>query len=233
MRKLIVILAFTSCAILLNIILSSISENTIFMPIKGYILGSRGSQVSYIQSSLKDLGYYKGSINGTYGSDTKDAVKGFQSANGIKSDGVVNAKTLEKLNLYVEALSPGSSAKAKSNYSSKDLNLLARAINGEGRGEPYTGQVAIGGVIMNRSRDPRFPNTVAGVIYQPGAFTAVTDGQIDSNMEPQSTKAARDALNGWDPSGGAVYYFNPSKSTNKWIWSRPLIKVIGKHRFCK
>lgn len=116
-----------------------------------------------------------------------------------------------------------------------DVQLLARAINGEARGEPYEGQVAVGAVILNRVRDSRFPNTIAGVIYQPGAFTAVSDGQINVPIDENSTvvKAARDALNGWDPTDGAVYYFNPNTATNKWIWSRPVIKTIGKHRFCK
>ena len=122
---------------------------------------------------------------------------------------------------------------ASSNTS--DIQLMARAINGEARGEPYEGQVAIGAVILNRVKDSRFPNTIAGVIYQSGAFTAVADGQINQAMEDEATvmKAARDAMNGWDPTGGAVYYFNPATATNKWIWSRPLIKTIGKHRFCK
>lgn len=119
--------------------------------------------------------------------------------------------------------------------STSDVQLIARAINGEARGEPYEGQVAVGAVILNRVKSSKFPNTIAGVIYEPGAFTAVADGQINVPIEEGSTvvKAARDALNGWDPSGGAIYYFNPSTATNKWIWSRPLIKTIGKHRFCK
>lgn len=119
--------------------------------------------------------------------------------------------------------------------SSSDLQLMARAINGEARGEPYEGQVAVGAVILNRVKAPNFPNTISGVIYQPGAFTAVSDGQINVALEDESTvvKAARDALNGWDPTGGAIYYFNPDTATNKWIWSRPHIKTIGKHRFCK
>lgn len=116
-----------------------------------------------------------------------------------------------------------------------DIQLMARAINGEARGEPYEGQVAVGAVILNRVKDSRFPNTISGVIYQPGAFTAVADGQINAPIDESSTvyKAARDAMNGWDPTGGCVYYFNPSTATNKWIWSRPLVKTIGKHRFCK
>ena len=119
--------------------------------------------------------------------------------------------------------------------STSDIQLMARAINGEARGEPYEGQVAVGAVILNRVKDSRFPNSISGVIYQPGAFTAVSDGQINAPISEDSTvyKAAQDAMNGWDPTGGCVYYFNPSTATNKWIWSRPLIKTIGKHRFCK
>ena len=118
---------------------------------------------------------------------------------------------------------------------SSDIQLMARAINGEARGEPYEGQVAVGAVILNRVKDSKFPNTISGVIYQPGAFTAVADGQINQPISEGSTvyKAAQDAKNGWDPTGGCIYYFNPQTATNKWIWSRPLIKTIGKHRFCK
>ena len=136
---------------------------------------------------------------------------------------------------YITNLLPKKDVQAASSGSSSDIQLLARAINGEARGEPYEGQVAIGAVILNRVKDSRFPNTIAGVIYQSGAFTAVSDGQINQAMEDEATvmKAARDAMNGWDPTNGAVYYFNPATATNKWIWSRPLIKTIGKHRFCK
>lgn len=136
---------------------------------------------------------------------------------------------------YITNLLPKEDVQAASSGSSSDIQLLARAINGEARGEPYEGQVAIGAVILNRVKDSRFPNTIAGVIYQSGAFTAVSDGQINQAMEDEATvmKAARDAMNGWDPTDGAVYYFNPATATNKWIWSRPLIKTIGKHRFCK
>ena len=124
---------------------------------------------------------------------------------------------------------------AATNNNTSDVQLIARAINGEARGEPYEGQVAVGAVILNRVKDSRFPNSIPGVIYQPGAFTAVSDGQINAAISEGSTvyKAAQDAMNGWDPTGGCVYYFNPSTATNKWIWSRPLIKTIGKHRFCK
>lgn len=136
---------------------------------------------------------------------------------------------------FINILPRNESEAASGSSSASDLQLMARAINGEARGEPYEGQVAVGAVILNRVRDSRFPNTIAGVIYQSGAFTAVADGQINQPIAEGSTvlKAAQDALNGWDPTNGAVYYFNPNTATNKWIWSRPLIKTIGKHRFCK
>lgn len=137
--------------------------------------------------------------------------------------------------LISENLFTEKSVAASDSGTTSDVQLLARAINGEARGEPYEGQVAVGAVILNRVKAPNFPNTISGVIYQPGAFTAVSDGQINVALEDESTvvKAARDALNGWDPTGGAIYYFNPNTATNKWIWSRPHIKTIGKHRFCK
>lgn len=135
---------------------------------------------------------------------------------------------------FVDKCQINTTSLAKTSNTS-DIQLMARAINGEARGEPYEGQVAVGAVILNRVKDSRFPNTISGVIYQSGAFTAVADGQINASIDESSTvyKAARDAMNGWDPTGGCVYYFNPSTATNKWIWSRPLVKTIGKHRFCK
>lgn len=142
--------------------------------------------------------------------------------------------TLVTLMILIIQIKPKNVTAASNSNSTSDVQLLARAINGEARGEPYEGQVAVGAVILNRVKSPKFPNTIAGVIYEPGAFTAVSDGQINVAISEGSTvvKAARDALNGWDPSGGAIYYFNPATATNKWIWSRPLIKTIGKHRFC-
>lgn len=144
--------------------------------------------------------------------------------------GIILIGKLISENLFAEKL-----VAASDSGTTSDVQLLARAINGEARGEPYEGQVAVGAVILNRVKAPNFPNTISGVIYQPGAFTAVSDGQINVALEDESTvvKAARDALNGWDPTGGAIYYFNPDTATNKWIWSRPHIKTIGKHRFCK
>lgn len=194
-----------------------------------YRYGSRGQVVREIQSRLKRWGYYKGSVDGIYGYRTYLAVKSFQRKNGLRADGIAGNRTLAAL-----GINPGRTASRRTTAAgSQNLNLLARLINGEARGEPYIGQVAVGGVIMNRVRDPRFPNTIPGVIYQPGAFTAIVDGQIHARILPTSQKAAQDALNGWDPSGGALYYYNPAKTTNKWIWSRPIIKRIGKHVFCK
>ena len=192
--------------------------------------GSRGSEVSTIQEKLKRWGYYNGSVDGIYGTQTVAAVKKFQQKNGLTVDGIAGQKTLAAMGINSSSSSSGSSS---SGTNSSDVTLLSKLIYGEARGEPYTGQVAVGAVIMNRVKSSSFPNTIAGVIYQSGAFTAVSDGQI--NMTPNSTarKAAQDALNGWDPSYGAIYYFNPSTATNKWIWSRPMTVTIGKHRFCK
>ena len=189
--------------------------------------GSRGQEVKTIQDKLKRWGYYTGSVDGIYGSLTVSAVKKFQQKNGLAVDGIAGKNTLRALGITTN------SASGSSNNNSSNVNLLARAIYGEARGESYTGQVAVGAVIMNRVRSSKFPNTIAGVIYQSGAFDAVSDGQI--NLEPDATakKAAQDALNGWDPSYGAIYYFNPNTATNAWIWSRPMTVIIGKHRFCK
>ncbi|MBR2704960.1 MAG: spore cortex-lytic enzyme [Clostridia bacterium] len=188
-------------------------------------LGSTGSEVTAIQTKLKRWGYYNGSIDGVYGSQTVKAVKLFQSKNGLTVDGIAGTKTLNAMGI--------SSSSSSSSTSSADLNLLTRIVYAEARGEVYAGQVAIAAVVLNRVKNSSFPNSIAGVIYQPGAFTAVSDGQI--NLTPDSTarKAAQDALNGWDPTYGSIYYFNPNTATSSWIWSRPYVITIGKHRFCK
>ena len=190
--------------------------------------GSRGDEVTQIQTKLKRWGYYNGNIDGIYGSQTQEAVKYFQRKNGLTVDGIAGPATLKAMGIYSSSSSSSSSSSNTSN-----VNLLARLIYGEARGEPYTGQVAVGAVVMNRVKSSSFPNSISGVIYQSGAFDAVKDGQI--NLTPDSTakKAAQDAINGWDPSYGAIYYFNPSTATNKWIWSRPMTVTIGRHRFCK
>ncbi len=189
--------------------------------------GSRGSEVTQIQTKLKRWGYYFGNVDGIYGSQTLEAVKYFQRKNGLKVDGIAGKQTLQAMGIF------SSSTSSSSSSNSSNLNLLARLVYGEARGESYTGQVAVAAVVLNRVKSSSFPNTISGVIYQSGAFDAVSDGQI--NLAPNSTaiKAAQDALNGWDPSYGAIYYFNPATATNKWIWSRPMTVTIGNHRFCK
>lgn len=190
--------------------------------------GSRGTEVTQIQTKLKRWGYYSGKIDGIYGTKTVNAVKYFQRKNGLTVDGIAGPATLRAMGIMTSSSSSSSSSSYNSN-----LNLLAKVIYSEARGEPYTGQVAVGAVCLNRVKSSSFPNTLSGVVYQTGAFDAVSDGQI--NLTPNSTarKAAQDALNGWDPSYGAIYYFNPSTATNKWIWSRPVTVTIGNHRFCK
>ena len=187
--------------------------------------GSTGSEVTQIQQRLKSWGYYQGHIDGVYGSQTVAAVKYFQRANGLTIDGIAGDATLAAMGITSSSNSAGTNT--------ANVNLLARLINGEARGEPYTGMVAVGAVVLNRVASSKFPSTVAGVIYQSGAFDAVSDGQINLTPSQQAYNAARDAMNGWDPSGGAIYYFNPATATNKWIWSRPMTVTIGKHRFCK
>jgi len=189
-----------------------------------YRRGSAGSVVTQIQTRLKNWGYYSDAVDGIYGSRTEAAVKRFQQKNGLTVDGVAGPATLAAMG--ISAPSVGSQT-----YSN-DVALLARLISAESRAEPYVGQVAVGAVVLNRIKHPSFPNTLAGVIYQPGAFSCLDDGQFDKPVADSAYKAARDALNGWDPSGGAIYYFNPSTATSAWIWSRPLIITIGRHRFC-
>ena len=187
--------------------------------------GSQGEEVRQIQTKLKELGLYTGSIDGIYGSGTKNAVIQFQKQQGLDPDGIAGTKTLTALGL---AQSGGGNGQ----FSASDAALLARTISAEARGEPYTGQVAVGAVILNRIEHPSFPDTLAGVIYQPGAFSCLNDGQFNEPVADSAKRAAQDAINGWDPSGGAIYYFNPKTATNKWIWSRPAITTIGNHRFC-
>ena len=201
------------------------SNNTIFALSK---YGSRGSEVTQIQTKLKRWGYYNGNIDGIYGSETLAAVKYFQRKNGLTVDGIAGKKTLEAMGIFN---SSGNSSSSSTN--SSNLNLLARVVYSEARGEPYAGQVAIAAVVLNRVKSSSFPNTISGVVYQKGAFTAVSDGQINLTPNQTAYTAARDALNGWDPCYGAIYYFNPATATNKWIWSRPHIITIGNHRFCK
>ena len=191
-----------------------------------YKKGSSGPTVAEIQPRLKNWGYYTGAVDGVYGSQTEKAVRYFQEKNGLTVDGQVGDKTLAALGM------PTSGGSAGGGGGSGDLDLLARLISAEARGEPYEGQVAVGAVVLNRVGHPSFPNSIAGVIYQPGAFSCLDDGQFNEPVAESAYRAARDAMNGWDPSYGAIYYFNPATATSKWIWSRPLIVDIGRHRFC-
>lgn len=186
-------------------------------------VGSRGSEVKAIQEALKERGLYSGSVDGIFGEGTKKAVKAFQKNNGLTQDGIAGPATLKKLGVSI-----GTIPAATEN----NVYLLARIISAEARGEPYSGQVAVGAVVLNRVEHPSFPDTLSGVIYQDGAFTAIVDGQFDEPIYDSAYKAARDALNGQDPSGGAIYYYNPDKTSNKWIRTRPVIKRIGAHLFC-
>ena len=193
--------------------------------------GSTGDEVREVQRRLKNWGYYDGAVDGIYGPKTFQAVKKFQAKHGIATTGTVGPQTRAALGIPETG---GAGYTPARGVSSRDnVYLMAQAIYGEARGEPYIGQVAVGAVIMNRVNHPSFPNSIAGVIFQPGAFTAVIDGQMFMPPNETALKAARDALNGWDPTGGAIYYYNPAKTTNRWIYSRPVLKVIGKHYFAK
>ena len=201
----------------------------ILFTVSAFALSRRGSQseeVRQIQQKLKNWGYYDGAVDGIFGSQTEEAVKYFQRKNGLTADGIVGNATLAALGIN------NSSSSGASNYEN-NVNLLAHIISAESRGEPYVGMVAVGAVVLNRVKHPSFPNTIAGVIYQPGAFTAVVDGQMNEPITETAYKAARDALNGWDPTGGAIYYYNPAKTTSSWIYSREVIVTIGDHVFAR
>ncbi len=190
-----------------------------------YEKGSSGSVVREMQTRLKEWGYYDGEVDGIFGSATEEAIEEFQRKNGLAVDGRAGPATLTALGLPT-----GQTQETGAN--SGDLALLARLISAEARGEPYTGQVAVGAVVMNRVDHPSFPNSISGVIYQPGAFSCLQDGQWDEPVADSAYRAAREALAGADPTGGAIYYFNPQTATSAWIWSRPHVLTIGSHRFC-
>ena len=186
-------------------------------------IGDRGEDVRALQQRLKDLGYYNGSVDGIYGEGTYEAVRQFQLNNALAADGIAGDVTIGALGLTLGG--------DRRNISDADVEIIARAIYGEGRGEPYEGQVAIGAVILNRVEDPDFPDTVSGVVYQKGAFDAVRDGQINLTPDETAYQAALDAINGWDPSGGALYYWNPQTATSPWIRTVPVTRAIGRHVF--
>ena len=193
-------------------------------------LGSAGSQVRALQSRLIQWGYLDGSADGVFGSRTEAAVRYFQRRNGLTADGVVGPATAAALGITLSG-SASVTGGISSGISNSDLDLLAKVVHGEARGESYTGKVAVAAVVLNRVDSASFPNTIAGVIYQRNAFTAVSDGQINLTPDEEAYRAARDALNGWDPTGGALYYYNPAIATSSWIFSRKVVTTIGKHRF--
>ena len=204
-----------------NILIILLAQNALALTCKR---GSTGSVVTKIQQKLSDWGYYNGPVDGVYGSRTEAAVRAFQEKNGLTVDGKAGPQTLKAMGI--------STAGAAESSTSGDAALLARLISAEARGESYEGQVAVGAGVMNRSAHPAFPNSLSGVIYQKGAFSCLDDGQFDQPVAQSAYQAARDAMNGYDPTGGAIYYFNPATATSKWIWSRPLLVTIGSHRFC-
>lgn len=214
-KRLFIILLLFSAAVMLC---TAVSSNALSKQ------GSRGDEVTAIQTKLRESGYYNGKIDGIFGSGTKNALISFQKDNGLTADGIAGSKTLQALGITADS--------GNGEFTQSEIALLARIISAESRGEPYEGQVAVGAVILNRIAHPSFPNTLAGVIYQPGAFSCLDDGQVNEPVSESAERAARDAMNGWDPTGGAIYYFNPNTATSKWIWSRPVITVIGSHRFC-
>lgn len=193
-----------------------------------YKQGSTGSVVRSIQTKLKNWGYYTGSVDGIYGSKTTAAVKYFQRSNGLTADGIVGKKTAAAMGITLSSSSGGGS----SSGGSGDAYLLARLVYGEARGEPYTGQVAVAAVVLNRVRSSQFPNSISGVIYQAGAFDVVSDGQINLTPNDSAIRAAKDAMNGWDPTYGCLFYYNPATATNRWIRSKTIKLTIGKHVFC-
>ncbi len=190
--------------------------------------GSRGEIVRQVQTKLKQWGYYSGSVDGVFGQSTYEAVTWFQRANGLTADGTVGGATLAALGISAQSAGETSAASAAG---TSDVELLAHCVYGEARGEPYVGKVAVAAVVLNRVKSSSFPNTISGVIYQDGAFTCVSDGQLYLTPDEDAYRAARDALNGWDPTYGCLYYYNPATAVSAWIWSREVRLTIGAHSF--
>lgn len=234
MKKSVKILAVLLTVLTLGVFVSTLAvmpaPNTAYAAV--YQQGSRGSTVKTIQQKLKNWGYYKGAVDGIFGAKTKEAVKYFQRKNGLTADGIVGKKTLSALGMS-SGTNSGNNSGATSSYSDADVALLTKLIYGEARGESYVGQVAVGAVVMNRVKSASFPNSISGVIYQSYAFTAVDDGQINLTPNATARKAALDAMNGWDPTYGAIYYYNPRTATSQWIFSRQTTITIGNHVFAK
>ena len=213
-----ILAAFIICMSLVHLICQNIDRQETLSKI-----GSSGKEVTAIQKALKERGLFTADITGYYGTQTQAAVRKFQKQKGLTVDGIAGPQTLNALGISVGTVPQATES---------NINLLARIISAEARGETYTGQVAVGAVVLNRVEHPSFPDTIAGVIYQKGAFTAINDGQFWEPIASSAYNAARDALNGWDPTGGAIYYYNPKKTSNQWIRSRPVITTIGDHVFC-
>lgn len=193
--------------------------------------GDQGNKVKEVQQKLKNWGYYSGNADGIFGQGTKDAVIKFQKNNNLPADGIVGTKTFAAL-----GISPGSADKKTNTagVSNKDdSDLLARVIHAEAEGEPYIGKVAVAAVLLNRIESPQFPNTLSGVIYQKNAISSVYNGRMNNNPGSDSVKAANDALNGWDPTYGCLYFWNPDTSTSAWIQRLTPIMRFGKHVFSK
>lgn len=226
-RSVILMVAFvTICATLLCALLQNEDENVADAAVLKQ--GSKGDTVKTVQTKLIKWGYLTGKADGVFGAKTKAAVIKFQRKNGLVADGVIGTRTAQALGI---SLSQNTSSSSQST-SSTDLNLLARVVYGEARGEPYTGQVAVAAVVLNRVKSSSFPNTIAGVVYQSGAFDCVSDGQINLTPNQSAYNAARDALNGWDPTYGCLFYYNPRTATSKWMLSRTVKLNIGNHAFC-
>lgn len=232
-------LRFITLALVLVLILLPLSGTAQQIGARNLRQGDRGQDVAEVQRRLERWGYFDGPVNGTFGPLTLAAVQLFQQRNGLPVTGIVADQTFAALGITrpraAAAPAPNRTAAvtAVNTVSPNDMQLLARAVYSEARGEPWEGQVAVAAVILNRVRSPIFPNTISGVIFQPLAFTAVADGQFYLTPNRDAYRAAQLAVNGWDPSGGALYYFNPRTATSAWIWSRPYIKTIGRHRFLR
>ncbi|MBZ4687187.1 MAG: spore cortex-lytic enzyme [Clostridiales bacterium] len=230
-RKRWVVLSIFLCVLIVSgISYFSQEETTETLGERTLTIGTRGWDVRQLQRRLDNLGIYPGPVDGIYGPRTAAAVRRFQRSRGLVVDGVAGPRTISAL-LNANAARPAVAGNWSAVRNQDDVRLLARIIHGEARGEPYIGQVAIAAVVLNRVEHPSFPNTIPGVIFQPGAFSAVSDGQIWLTPDASAKRAANDALNGWDPTGGALYYWNPATATSSWIWSRSIWFKIGKHVF--
>lgn len=214
--KVFVIIAIIAVAVIGVLMLSFFADLKVQRDV---VIAYSESETIQIQQNLKELGYFNEEVTGYYGNITRQAVKNFQYDYGLSVTGEVDGATASALGIHLGG------------QQSNDLYILAKCIYAEARGEVYVGKVAVGAVVLNRVASPDFPNTIYGVVYQPWAFTSVSDGQM--NLEPDDTayQAAQDALNGWDPTYGCLYYYNPAVATSSWIFNRKTVVEIGNHVF--